>query len=109
MAYVYGLIVIGLFFLALNYFTSLSHSEKFSVIAIVLSLILIAVMFNEYSKNESENTLDVAMRFNQNKTVVCDGVEVNSSSYTLSTGTYTFIGKTETPNYGKMISVSTCK
>ena len=109
MAYIYGLVVIGFFFLALNYFTSLSHSEKFSVIAIVLSLVLMAMMFNEYSKSESQNTLDVAMRFNQNKTVVCEGVEVNSSNYELSVGTYTFIGKTGTPNYGKMISVSTCK
>lgn len=109
MAYIGGIIVIGFFFLALHYFTELNHSEKFSVIAIVLSIVLGAMMYNEYTNQESQKKLDVTMKFNQGKSLMCDGFEVNSSNYTLSTGTYTFIGKENTANYSKMISVSTCE
>jgi hypothetical protein len=47
--------------------------------------------------------------FKQNKTVKCDGIDVNNKLYDLSTGTYTFIGRKNTPNYGQMISASSCK
>lgn len=109
MTYIYGIIVIGVFFAALNYFTDLSHSQKWWVITAVLSILSIAVMFNEYSDSQSKKTLNIAMQFNQNKTVICQGLEINNTNYTLSTGTYTFIGKQNTPNYGQMLSVSDCK
>ncbi len=109
MTYILGIVVIGLFFLALNYFTDLNHTQKWWVITIILSILSIAVMFNEYNKLNNQKTLDTAMKFHQNKTVICNGVEVNATNYTLSTGTYTFIGKENTPNYGQMISVSQCE
>lgn len=109
MTYIFGILIIGLFFLALNYFTDLTHMQKWWVITIVLSILSLLVMFNQYSENQSENTLNVAKKFNQNKTVTCDGVDVNNSYYTLSVGTYTFIGKENTPNAGEMISASTCE
>jgi hypothetical protein len=49
------------------------------------------------------------MKFQQNGTIKCSGVDVNSSIFSLSIGTYTFIGKKETPFYGQMISVSSCE
>ena len=109
MAYILGLIIIGLFFLALNYFTELTHSQKVSISAIVFAVILMAIMFNSYSKNKNQHTLDIAMKFDQDKNLKCEGIDVNSSFYTLSTGTYTFIGKENTPNSGKMISASICE
>jgi len=109
LAYIIGLIIIGLFFLALNYFTELTHSQKFMITAIVFSVILMAILFNSYTKNRSQHTLDIAMKFSQGKTLKCEGIDVNSSLYDLSTGTYTFIGKENTTNSGKMISASTCE
>ena len=47
--------------------------------------------------------------YNQNQTIECNGVKINSKLYDLSTGTYTFIGRKNTPNAGQMISVSSCK
>jgi len=108
-AYILGILVIGLFFLALNYFTDLDHTQKWWVITIVLAILSIAIMFNDYNDSNNTKTLDTAMKFNQNKTITCDGLEVNTTNYTLSTGTYTFIGKENTPNYGQMISVSDCE
>lgn len=109
MTYIIGIVVIGLFFLALNYFTDLTHPQKWWVTTIVLSILSIAVMFNEYSENENRKVLDIAMKFNQNKTITCDDTNVSNLNYTLSTGTYTFIGKENTPNYGQMISLSECE
>lgn len=109
MTYIYGLLIVGLFFAALNYFTDLSHSQKWWIITIVLSILSIAIMFNEYNDSQSKKTLNIAMQFNQNKTIICQDLEINNTNYTLSTGTYTFIGKENTPNYGQMISVSDCE
>ena len=109
MAYILGLIVVGLFFLSLHYFTELNHKQKIMTSAIVLGIILAAIAYNTYSDAQRDNMMMVVTKFNQGKTVECQGVDVNSSLYDLSTGTYTFIGKEKTPNYGQMISVSSCK
>lgn len=109
MAYIAGLVVVGLFFLALHYFTELTRHQKTLVTAIVLAIVLSAIAFNAYSSSQRENMMSVVMKFNQHKTVTCNGIDVNDKDYTLSIGTYTFIGKENTPNYGQMISASTCE
>ena len=109
MAYIAGLVVVGLFFLALHYFTELTKHQKVLVTFIVLSIVLSAIAFNAYSSAQREKMMDVVMRFNQHKVVECAGVKVSDKEYTLSIGTYTFIGKENTPNYGQMISASTCE
>jgi len=68
-----------------------------------------AIAFNTNSTLNREAMLDVVTQYKQGKSVLCKGIEVNSSNYTLSIGTYTFIGKKNTPYYAEMISASTCK
>ncbi|MDQ7045036.1 MAG: hypothetical protein Q9M32_03875 [Sulfurimonas sp.] len=109
MTYIFGILIIGLFYLALHYLTELTLSQKWWVITIVLSILGVAIMFNAYSENQSNKTRDIAMQFKQGKTLQCDGLEVNSTNYTLSVGTYTFIGKDNTSNAGQMISASSCE
>ncbi|OHE04258.1 MAG: hypothetical protein A2329_06330 [Sulfurimonas sp. RIFOXYB2_FULL_37_5] len=109
MAYIAGIVVVALFFLALHYFTELTNRQKAVITVIVLSVVLSAIAFNSYSNAKSQKMLDVVMKFNQHGTVVCNGVSVNDENYTLSIGTYTFIGKKETPFYGQMISASKCE
>ena len=109
MAYIAGLVVVSLFFLALHYFTEITRRQKAIITAIVLSIVLGAIAFNAYSTSQRENMLNVVMKFNQNKTIKCGTIDVNNSNYTISIGTYTFIGKENTPNYGQMISASTCQ
>ena len=109
MAYIAGLVVVALFFLALHYFTDLARSQKFTVTGIVLFIVLSAIAFNKYSDTQTQKMLDIVLQYNQNKTVVCEGVEVNKENFTLSIGTYTFIGKENTPYYGQMISASKCE
>ena len=109
MAYLAGLVIVGLFFLALHYFTELTKYQKAAVTAIVLAIVMSAIAFNLYSESQREKMMSVVTKFNQNKTVNCSGVDVNNSNYSLSIGTYTFIGKENTPNYAQMISASDCE
>jgi len=109
MAYIAGLVIVGLFFLALHYFTELTKSQKTMITAVILVVVLSAVAFNAYSTSQRDKMLNVVMKFNQSKTVKCNGIDVNNKNYTISIGTYTFIGKENTPNYGQMISASSCE
>lgn len=109
MAYIAGLVIVGFFFLALHYFTELTRHQKTMITVVILVLVLSAVAFNAYSNAQRDNMLNVVMKFNQNKSVQCNGIDVNNSNYTISIGTYTFIGKENTPNYGQMISASSCE
>lgn len=109
MTYIVGLVIVGLFFLALNYYTELNFSQKWWVTTIVLSILAVIVMFNEYTEQKDDNIRQTAMKFKQGKTVVCDGVQVDPKLFELSIGTYTFIGKENTPNYGQMISAANCE
>ena len=109
MAYILGLVAVGFLFLAMHYFTELTHSQKLTITIIILTLVLGAIAFNTYSTTQTQKMMSAIRKFKQNKTISCDGVDVNSSNYTLSIGTYTFIGKPNTPNYTQMISASNCK
>ena len=109
MAYIAGLIVASLFFLSLHYFTELTKSQKSLASVIVLIIILGAIAFNSYSKKQQEQILSVVTAYKQGKTIKCGSIDVNASLYTLSIGTYTFIGRENTPFYGQMISASSCK
>lgn len=109
MTFIIGLVVLGFFFLALNYFTEFNNTKKISIIITILSVMAVAIMYNEYTKQENQKMLDATLKFKQGKTIKCDGKDVNSTFYALSIGTYTFIGKKNTPDYEEMISASTCE
>ena len=109
MAYILGLVVVALFLLAIKYFTELSKKQEIIVSIIILAVVFGAIAFNAYTASQREQMSNVVLKFNQSKTVKCQGIEVNNTNYTLSIGTYTFIGRENTPNYAQMISVSSCK
>lgn len=109
MAYLVGLVVVGLFFLALHYFTEVTSKQKIVITVVVLSIVLSAITFNSYTDNQRDKMMSVVIKFNQNNTLTCNGIDVNSTNFTLSIGTYTFIGKEKTPFYGQMISASKCE
>lgn len=109
MAYIVGIIVVGLFFFALHYFTELTNRQKASISVALFLVIFLAIAFNRYSDAKSQRVLDAVMKFQQNGTIKCRGIDVNSTNFSLSVGTYTFIGKKDTPFFGQMISASTCE
>lgn len=109
MAYILGLVIVALLFLAMHYFTEFTKQQKLISSAILLTIVFFAIAYNNYSNKQRALMLDVVTRYEQGKTVRCGAKDVNSSLYSLSIGTYTFIGKKETPFYAEMISVSSCK
>ena len=52
---------------------------------------------------------DIVIKYKQGKTIHCGRYDVNSTLFSLSTGTYTFIGKEKTPYYAVMISAYDCE
>jgi len=109
MTYIIEFIAIGAFFLTLHYFTELTKIQKISISVAFLVIIIGATIYNGYISKEQEKILNTVLKFKQNKTIICNKIKVDSTNYTLSIGTYTFIGKKGTSRYGEMISASTCK
>ncbi len=109
MAYIAGLVIVGLFFLVIHYFTELTRMQKSVVTGVALLFVLFALAFNSYADTQRDKMLDVVTKFNQNGTLKCDTLDVNNTNFTLSVGTYTFIGKEKTPFNGQMISASKCE
>lgn len=109
MAYIIGLIVVALFFLSLHYFTELTKSQKITISLLTFSVIVAAIAYNNYTSSQRESMMQVVTKFEQNKTVHCKGIDVNNTNFTLSIGTYTFIGKKDSPYYGQMVSASECQ
>ena len=109
MAYIFGLVVVALLFLSMHYFTELKKKEKITISLVIFSIIAGAILFNTYSSAQRDNMLAVVTAYKQNKTVQCGEIEVDKKLYDLSIGTYTFIGRKDTPNYGQMISASSCE
>ncbi|NPA59330.1 MAG: hypothetical protein GXO30_02525 [Epsilonproteobacteria bacterium] len=109
MAYVAGLIIVSLLFLSLHYFTELDKKQKILVSGIILAIIIGAIAFNNYNNAQQEKMLNAVLKFKQGKTIKCNGIKIDKKNYTLSIGTYTFIGKENTPHYAEMVSASTCK
>lgn len=109
MAYIYGLIIVALLFASLHYFTELNKTQKLTIGAFLLIIILGAVAYNKYNQAQREKMLNAIIKYEQGKTITCNGKEVNASIYSLSVGTYTFIGKENTPHYAEMISAASCE
>lgn len=109
MAYIFGLVVVALLFLSMHYFTELTKSQKLIATAVILAIVLSAIGYNSYSDKQREKMLNAVRKFQQGKTVKCNTQDVNSSNFSLSIGTYTFIGKENTPQFNKMISASQCE
>lgn len=109
MAYIYGLIIVGLLFLAMHYFTELTTKQKVSAALILVIIIMSAVAYNKYQDLQREKMLEIVVKYEQGKTIRCGKRDVNSTMYSLSIGTYTFIGKKNTPYYAEMIDAFTCK
>ena len=109
MSYILGLAAIGVFFLVLHNFTELDNKQKGGVTVVLLGLVLSMYLFNIYSDGERDHVTAMALKYKQNKTLTCKGVDVNQSNFSYSVGTQTFIGLINTPHYGKLISATECE
>jgi hypothetical protein len=97
-----------LLFAAMHYFTELAKMHKITITGALFIIIYAAIAYNTYKKDERDKLLTVVTKYQQGKTLKCNGRDVNASLYSLSVGTYTFIGKENTPHYAEMISALEC-
>ena len=109
MTYIIGIIVVIVFFLAMHYFTEFDIYKQISIAIVILSILAVAVMYNEYTQQENQRILDATLKYKQGKTIRCNGKDINNTTYSLSIGTYTFIGRKGTSNAQEMISASDCE
>jgi hypothetical protein len=108
-AYIVSFILLVALFYLMHYFTELTKMHKISITTILFVIIYSAIAYNTYQKEQSQKILSVTTKYKQGKTIICNGREVNASNYSLSIGTYTFIGKKGTPHYAEMISAADCE
>ena len=109
MGYITAIAIVLILFMLMHYFTELTHTQKITITATLLGFILFAWGYNLYKAKEREKMYDIVIKYKQGKTIHCDKYDVNATNFSLSTGTYTFIGKEKTPYYAVMISAYDCE
>ncbi len=109
MAYLFGLIIVALFFGVMHYFTELNSRQKTISTLLVLAFIMGALYYNHLQNENAAHLRDVMLRYNQGKTLQCGGLSVARENYSLSIGTQTFIGREGSDEAGKMVPASECE
>ncbi|WP_457744761.1 hypothetical protein [Sulfurimonas sp.] len=109
MAYIISFVLLVALFYLMHYFTELTKMHKISITTALFIIIYSAIAYNTYQRGQSQQLLSVITKYNQGKTLTCNGRKVNTTNYSLSIGTYTFIGKKNTPHYAEMISAKSCE
>ena len=109
MAYALGLVVVFIFFGVMHFFTELNAKQKLMATSFVALFVVSAMAYNFLQANAREHLNSIVLQFKQAKSVQCQGVDVNSSNFTLSLGTYVFIGKKGSERAGQMLPASECE
>lgn len=109
MAYIFGLVIVALFFGVMHFFTELNVKQKVTATVIVLLFVLGALFYNNLQNQNAEHLRDVMLRFNQGKNIQCGDIDVTNTNFTLSVGTQVFIGKKESMYAGKRLKASDCE
>lgn len=109
MSYLVGLAIVILFFIVLHYFTELDYKEKITITVVVAAVIGGAYLYNQMNDAKREHIIAMELRYEQGKTISCDGLDVNKSTFSYSVGTQTFIGREGTDNYGLMFDAARCE
>jgi hypothetical protein len=109
MSYILGIVVVVIFFAVMHYFTELEHKQKAAATLVVIIIIAAAYYYNHMQNIHRDHVMKIGLKFTQNKTLLCEGVEVNQSNFTTSIGTFTFIGKENSDHAGRMFSYDQCQ
>lgn len=109
MTYLLGIVLTLILFSAFYFFTEIALKQKLTVFGSFTILILSAIYFNNLETIKRDKISNIVILFQQGKNIQCNTTEVNSSNFTLSVGTFTFIRKRKTPYFGQMFSLSKCE
>ncbi len=109
MAYMFGLVIVLLFFGVMHFFTELNVKQKVAATLIVLFFVMGALFYNNIQNENAAHLRDVMLRYNQGHQLKCGDLDVTKEDFSLSVGTQTFIGRKEGQYAGKMIAASDCE
>ena len=109
MAYLFGLLVIALFFWVIHFYTELDTKQKIGATVAAGSVVMGAIFFNYLQAQKSAHVGKVMRRFDQGKIVECGDISVSNKSFSLSIGTQTFIGLKNSPHGEVMLTASECE
>ncbi len=109
MAYIFGLIIVALFFGVMHFYTELNAKQKTTATIVVLLFVMSAIFYNLMQSAKADHVRTVMLHFNQGKKIKCGDLDVTKINFSLSEGTQTFIGKPESTHAGKMIQASECE
>ena len=109
MAYILGLVIVGLFFGVMHFFTELNVKQKLVATLLVLSFVMGALLYNNLQNTNAEHVRDVMLRYNQGENLRCGDLDITKINFSLSVGTQTFIGRKESTHAGQMVAASECE
>lgn len=109
MAYLSGIVILILLFVVLHRFTEISLQQKIGVVSLLAVLIFGAYWFNHESEKRRLHLESVLLEFNHGNKISCNGLDVNNSEFSYSSGTQTFLGLKEKKTYGRIISLDQCQ
>ncbi len=109
MSYLLGFLAVAAFAAGIHFLTEMSMKQKVTAAVTLLLIILGAIAFNEYADKQAEHVRDIQLRYEQGKTVHCNGIDVNESTFSFSVGTHTFIGREGSEHYSRMFKAENCQ
>lgn len=109
MAYLFGILIVSLFFGVMHFFTELKLLQKIQATVVVLLLVGGAIYYNYLQDSKADAIRETILHFNQGHTLKCQGQKISNKTYTLSIGTETFIAKANTKDSGKIFAASGCE
>jgi hypothetical protein len=109
MGYVVWFGIVALVFALMHYFTELSGKQK-GIISFVLALCVAgAIAYNVQSDRDRAKVSAIELKYQQGETLICRGIELNSSTFGYSVGTQSFVGNRGTKHYQQIINARECE
>lgn len=109
MIYLFGIFLLILLFVVLHFFTEINLKEKLGVLVVLTVVVLSAYLYNQSSESRRLHLEDVLLDFTHGKNIICTDRDVNNTEFSYSSGTQTFLGKKESKNFGRIISLDQCQ
>lgn len=109
MGYLLWFGIVALAFALMHFFTELTGKQKGIITLIVMLFVAGAIAYNIKSGNDRDRIAAVELKYRNGETLVCQGAEVNDTTFTYSIGTQSFIGNKGTPNYQRIFNARECR
>jgi len=109
MGYLLWFGIVALVFALMHYFTELSGKQKGIISLIVTLLVIGAIAYNIQSDRDREQVNSVVLKYEQGQMLICQGIEVNSTTFDYSVGTQSFVGNRGTKYFQQIFNARECQ